>query len=173
LGHHTSGVRREWYREDLESHRRSDPLPRLRDVLVASGLSASEVDELEQSARDMAERDFQRAVAAPEPDPATFESHEFAPTPVTGEQGTRTPEGAERVNMVDAALHSIDDILRLHPEAVFYGQDVGRRLGGVFREAATLAAKYGDERVFNTPIQEAYIVGSTVGMSAAGVKPVV
>lgn len=173
LGHHTSGVRREWYREDLESHRRSDPLPRLRDVLVASGLSASEVDELEQSARDMAERDFQRAVAAPEPDPATFESHEFAPTPVTGEQGTRTPEGAERVNMVDAALHAIDDILRLHPEAVFYGQDVGRRLGGVFREAATLAAKYGDERVFNTPIQEAYIVGSTVGMSAAGVKPVV
>ncbi|HEU5145327.1 MAG TPA: transketolase C-terminal domain-containing protein, partial [Chryseosolibacter sp.] len=47
------------------------------------------------------------------------------------------------------------------------------RLGGVFREAATLAQKYGDDRVFNTPIQEAYIVGSTVGMSAVGVKPIV
>jgi len=54
-----------------------------------------------------------------------------------------------------------------------YGQDVGGRLGGVFREAATLAQKFGDERVFNTPIQEAFIVGSTVGMSAVGLKPIV
>jgi 2-oxoisovalerate dehydrogenase E1 component len=54
-----------------------------------------------------------------------------------------------------------------------YGQDVGRRLGGVFREAATLAEKFGDDRVFNTPIQEAFIVGSTVGMSAVGLKPIV
>jgi 2-oxoisovalerate dehydrogenase E1 component len=56
---------------------------------------------------------------------------------------------------------------------LFYGQDVGRRLGGVFREAATLAHKYGEQRVFNTPIQEAYIVGSTAGMSAVGAKPIV
>ncbi len=50
---------------------------------------------------------------------------------------------------------------------------MGIRLGGVFREAATLAKKYSKERVFNTPIQEAYIVGSTVGMSAVGCKPIV
>ena len=48
-----------------------------------------------------------------------------------------------------------------------------RRLGGVFREAATLAEQFGDHRVFNTAIQEAYIIGSTVGMSAVGVKPIV
>ena len=52
--------------------------------------------------------------------------------------------------------------MRKHPESLLYGQDVGRRLGGVFREAATLAEKFGDNRVFNTPIQEAFIVGSTV-----------
>jgi 2-oxoisovalerate dehydrogenase E1 component len=50
---------------------------------------------------------------------------------------------------------------------------VGRRLGGVFREAATLADQFGDHRVYNTAIQEAYIIGSTVGMSAAGLKPIV
>jgi 2-oxoisovalerate dehydrogenase E1 component len=54
-----------------------------------------------------------------------------------------------------------------------YGQDVGGRLGGVFREAATLAQTFGDDRVFNTPIQEAFIIGSTVGMSAVGLKPIV
>jgi 2-oxoisovalerate dehydrogenase E1 component len=56
---------------------------------------------------------------------------------------------------------------------MLYGQDVGKRLGGVFREAATLGDRFGDHRVFNTAIQEAYIIGSTVGMSAVGVKPIV
>jgi 2-oxoisovalerate dehydrogenase E1 component len=97
----------------------------------------------------------------------------FAPTQVTEEKGMRTPAGRERVVMVDAALHAMDEILKKYPEAIFYGQDVGRRLGGVFREAATLAEKYGDDRVFNTPIQEAYIVGSTAGLSAVGLKPIV
>jgi 2-oxoisovalerate dehydrogenase E1 component len=60
-----------------------------------------------------------------------------------------------------------------HPESLLYGQDVGSRLGGVFREAATLAQTFGDDRVFNTPIQEAFIIGSTVGMSAVGLKPIV
>jgi 2-oxoisovalerate dehydrogenase E1 component len=63
--------------------------------------------------------------------------------------------------------------MQANPEAIFFGQDVGRRLGGVFREAATLAGKFGDHRVFNTAIQEAYIIGSTVGLSAVGVKPIV
>src|SRR5882672_6438378 len=75
--------------------------------------------------------------------------------------------------MVDAALHAVDEILKKHPEALFYGQDVGKRLGGVFREAATLSQQFGEHRVFNTPIQEAFIVGSTVGMSAVGLKPIV
>jgi 2-oxoisovalerate dehydrogenase E1 component len=75
--------------------------------------------------------------------------------------------------MVDAALHAIEEILEQHPEALVYGQDVGKRLGGVFRETATLADKFGESRVFNTAIQEAYIVGSTVGMSALGCKPIV
>ena len=60
--------------------------------------------------------------------------------------------------------------MRRHPECIFYGQDVGKRLGGVFREAATLADKFGDDRVFNTAIQEADIIGSTIGLSAVGIK---
>jgi 2-oxoisovalerate dehydrogenase E1 component len=54
-----------------------------------------------------------------------------------------------------------------------FGQDVGRRLGGVFRETATLAERFGDHRVFNTAIQEAYIVGSTAGLNAVGIRPIV
>jgi 2-oxoisovalerate dehydrogenase E1 component len=75
--------------------------------------------------------------------------------------------------MVDAGLFAIREIMEQFEESIFFGQDVGRRLGGVFREAATLAEKFGDHRVFNTAIQEAYIIGSTVGLSATGIKPIV
>jgi 2-oxoisovalerate dehydrogenase E1 component len=70
-------------------------------------------------------------------------------------------------------LHAVEELMNEYPEAVLYGQDVGARLGGVFREAATLGEKFGVNRVFNTAIQEAYIVGSTVGLSALGMKPIV
>jgi 2-oxoisovalerate dehydrogenase E1 component len=173
LGHHTSGVRKEWYREDLEAHQKSDPWVRLRDALLEAGESVETLDQIEADASKKVQEDFRRAVEAPEPDLHAFVSHEFADSPVNEESGNRSPVGSEKVIMVDAALHAVDDILRRHPEALFYGEDVGRRLGGVFREAATLAQKYGDDRVFNTPIQEAYIIGSTVGMSAVGAKPIV
>ena len=75
--------------------------------------------------------------------------------------------------MVDCALFALEELLAQHPECLVYGQDVGGRLGGVFRECATLAQKFGDHRVFNTPIQEAFIVGSTAGMSAVGLRPIV
>lgn len=173
LGHHTSGVRREWYREDLDAHKKLDPIPRLRQYLLATREDEATLTGIEQAAIRKVGEDFQRAVASPGPDAHDLEKFEFAETPVKEERGVRSPEGAEKVLMVDAALHAVDDILRKNPEALFYGQDVGKRLGGVFREAATLAQKYGDDRVFNTPIQEAYIVGSTVGMSAVGAKPIV
>ncbi|ARS34978.1 alpha-ketoacid dehydrogenase subunit alpha/beta [Pontibacter actiniarum] len=174
LGHHTSGVRREWYRgENLQQHSIDDPIPKLREVLLEAGLSVDDVKLLEQEAMQTVAADYERALNAPNPDPASFDKHEFAPTPVTEEKGERSPAGAEKVTMVDAALHAVDDILNTYPEALFYGQDVGGELGGVFREAALLAKKYGDARVFNTPIQEAYIVGSTAGMSAVGAKAIV
>jgi 2-oxoisovalerate dehydrogenase E1 component len=174
LGHHTSGVRKEWYRgENLELHQQDDPIVQMEETLKAEGISPKEIEKIQAQARAYVAAEYEKAVAAPDPDPLDFNTHEFAPVTVTEEHGDRSPKGAEKVVMVDAALHAVDEILKKHPEALFYGQDVGRRLGGVFREAATLAQKYGDNRVFNTPIQEAYIVGSTAGMSAVGAKPIV
>jgi 2-oxoisovalerate dehydrogenase E1 component len=174
LGHHTSGVRKEWYRgENLEVHQQDDPIGKFEKHLLEKGEEPTHLQSLQEKAKDWVASEYKKALGSPDPDPNDFDSHEFAPTPVTEEKGKRSPKGGEKTVMVDAALHAMDEILKKHPEALFYGQDVGRRLGGVFREAATLAQKYGDNRVFNTPIQEAYIVGSTAGMSAVGAKPIV
>ncbi len=175
LGHHTSGVRREWYRgkQDLELHGKDDPLPILGDYLLKNGQTKATLNKLKKEALESVKRDYEYALSSPGPSVESFDTHEFAPTHVTEEKGERHPQGAEKVVMVDAALHAVDDILKQNTHALFYGQDVGGTLGGVFREAATLAQKYGDHRVFNTPIQEAYIIGSTAGMSAVGAKAIV
>jgi len=173
LNHHTSGVRMEWYRDDLEEDKKEDPFPILRQQLLDYGISLDELNELEQEALDKVASDFERAKLADDPTPSDLLAHDFAPTPVTEEVGDRCPADSDEVVMVDCALHAVEEIMRDDLSSLLYGQDVGGRLGGVFREAATLAQKFGDERVFNTPIQEAFIVGSTVGMSAVGLKPIV
>lgn len=173
LGHHTSGVRKEWYRDDLEEHEQRDPLPILRKQLLDNGFSQSDIDAIDEKSRALVEADYQKALQAEDPSPEDLYTHDFAPTPITEEKGEREPNGKEKTVMVDSALFAVQEILAKHPEALLYGQDVGHRLGGVFREAATLAQKFGNDRVYNTPIQEAFIIGSTVGMSAAGCKPIV
>jgi len=173
LNHHTSGVRMEWYRDDLEEAQARDPYPVLIKQLLDAGVTAEALKSIEDKAVAKVQVDFEKAQQAEDPSPADLFTHDFAPTPIKAEVGKRNPEREDKVVMVDCALFAVEELMKKHPECLLYGQDVGGRLGGVFREAATLAQKFGDDRVFNTPIQEAFIVGSTVGMSAVGLKPIV
>ncbi len=175
LGHHTSGVRKDFYREEkeLKSSSLQDPGPILKRTLLQVGFQESDLKKIEDQAYNDVSIDFKKAADAAEPDASEVSSHVFAPVSILEESGNRSPLNKEKILMVDAALFAIREIMEDYPEAILYGQDVGKRLGGVFREAATLAEQFGDHRVFNTAIQEAYIIGSTVGMSAVGVKPIV
>lgn len=173
LNHHTSGVRMEWYRDDLEEAQSRDPFPVLIQQLLDAGFTQQQIDNQLATASAVVQNDFQKAQQAEDPQPSDLFTHDFAPTPITEEVGERNPQREDKVVMVDCALFAVEELMKKHQECLLYGQDVGARLGGVFREAATLAQKFGDERVFNTPIQEAFIVGSTVGMSAVGLKPIV
>ena len=173
LGHHTSGVRKEWYRDDLKEHEQRDPLPIIHQQLLDAGFTQKDIDAIDTKTVKLVQADYERALLAQDPTPEDLYTYDFAPTPITEEKGERAPKGKEKTVMVDSALFAVQEIMAKHPEALLYGQDVGHRLGGVFREAATLAQKFGNDRVYNTPIQEAFIIGSTVGMSATGCKPIV
>jgi len=175
LNHHTSGVRMEWYRDDLEEAKSRDPYPVLVQQLLDYGFTEKKIEAIALKAVKKVESDFKKAMEAQDPTAEDLFTHDYAPTPITEELGARSPErpDGEKVVMVDCALFAVEELMKKHKECLLYGQDVGGRLGGVFREAATLAQKFGDDRVFNTPIQEAFIVGSTVGMSAVGLKPIV
>ena len=173
LGHHTSGVRKEWYRDDLEEAVLDDPYPKLKTLLLQEGIEEDELLRIESEIRNDIDVAYEQALNAEDPSPDSVLDHIFAPTPITEEKGERSPVGKKKTVMVDSALFAVREIMSKHPEALLYGQDVGARIGGVFREAATLAQTFGDDRVFNTAIQEAFIIGSTVGMSAVGLKPIV
>jgi 2-oxoisovalerate dehydrogenase E1 component len=163
----------EWYRDDLEEAKSRDPYPVLIKQLLDAGFSSEEIKNIESKTVAQVQADFDKAQLAEDPSPEDLFTHDFAPTSIIEEVGERNPEREEKVVMVDCALFAVEELMKKHSECLLYGQDVGGRLGGVFREAATLAQKFGDDRVFNTPIQEAFIVGSTVGMSAVGLKPIV
>ena len=173
LGHHTSGVRKEWYRDDLEEAATRDPFPKLKNKLFSIGVTPTEIDTIEREVLAYVNDSYDKALSAEDPLPNSVQDFIFAPSSIIEEVGEREPAGKKKTVMVDSALFAVRELMSKHPEALLYGQDVGGRLGGVFREAATLAQTFGDDRVFNTPIQEAFIIGSTVGMSAVGLKPIV
>jgi 2-oxoisovalerate dehydrogenase E1 component len=173
LGHHTSGVRMEWYRDDLDEAKKKDPYPKMKVLLESNGVPVSEIINIESRIKSEIDEQYDLAVNAEDPSEKSIQDFIFAPSSITEEAGERAPKGKKKTVMVDSALFAVREIMQKHPEALLYGQDVGGRLGGVFREAATLAQTFGDNRVFNTPIQEAFIIGSTVGMSAVGLKPIV
>ena len=173
LNHHTSGVRMEWYRDDLEQAKKDDPFPKLEKLLIDNNFQESKLNEIKKEIDKEIIEEFKKAMEGADPEPEDLFKYKFSTTDINKEVGKRSPESNDSIFMVDAGICAIKELMEDHSECLLYGQDVGKRLGGVFREAATLGEHFGDERVFNTPIQEAFIIGSTVGMSAVGLKPIV
>ncbi len=99
----------------------------------------------------------------------------YAPDPVvTEETGAEIPAGGSRVVMVDAINHALAEELERNPGMLIYGEDVGGNKGGVFTATRGLAAKFGEDRVFNSPLAEASIIGTAFGLAVrGGFKPVV
>src|SRR5262245_7978099 len=76
LGHHTSGVRREWYLgDDLSEHQKNDPVVKFEKFLLSEGILKSKLDELRSQAEKAVKADYDRALASPDPDPEDFSSH--------------------------------------------------------------------------------------------------
>lgn len=76
------------------------------------------------------------------------------------------------LNIIGAVTHALDSEMERDKTVVVYGEDVGYE-GGVFRATVGLQKKYGVDRCFDTPLSEAAIVGTAIGMAINGLKPVV
>jgi pyruvate dehydrogenase E1 component beta subunit len=84
----------------------------------------------------------------------------------------RAPEAnVAELNLVEAVNHALADAMAHDPDVVLLGEDIGVN-GGVFRATVGLLARFGAERVIDTPLAETAIAGTAIGMAAMGLKPV-
>src|ERR1700712_5216661 len=94
------------------------------------------------------------------------------PSGVNGSKSPTVPITPPPVTMAGALNQALSDALAADPTVLIMGEDVGP-LGGVFRVTDGLAAKFGDDRVTDTPLAESGIVGTAIGMAMNGLRPVV
>lgn len=173
--------------EERTAEAARDPVIRMRTFLVQEGV-ATEAD-LETMAaavdREIAEA-TEAALAAPKPAPETADwyvfSHDVDPTSSAFDVPEQ-PEGKPDT-MVAAINRTMKDEMARNPRIVVFGEDVADASretalghvpgkGGVFKVTHGLQKLYGGDRVFNSPLAEANIIGRAVGMATRGIKPVV
>jgi 2-oxoisovalerate dehydrogenase E1 component len=169
-----------------------DPLTKMRMRLLRTGiLTAEQIAELEQSADLEAAEAAEKALGAALPEIASISRHVYSEdlNPIHADFATEIPKASNgkgvapktMADLINACLH---DEMRRDPRIVIYGEDVAdasreaalaevKGKGGVFKLTAGLQTKYGSERVFNSQLAEANIVGRAVGYAVRGMKPVV
>lgn len=168
--------------DEIVTELEQDPIIRLTTTLLDAGiLTETDVAALKTEAFNVVAMAAQEALGAPRPDPATITDHVVnLPTPY--EDTSLLDRPGEVVAMGEAIRRTLDEQLGLDESIRVFGEDVAdarpRYLdilpgkGGVFGTTASLQRNHGADRVFNTPLSEANIVGRAVGMGMRGLHPV-
>lgn len=168
---HSNSDRHELYRNDNERHcvTLSDPLKRYRIQLLHSGkFTEDELNALDVAAKKVISAAHKKALKAPNPTPESI--HEFvSPTPYIS---TKYPEGlhdgtkGEKKKLIQALNETLKAEFRYNPDSYIWGQDMANKeKGGIFNVSKGMQKEFGKARVFNAPIAEDYIVGTSNGMS--------
>lgn len=176
---HSSSDNQAKYRsaEELEADRGRDPIPRFEEDLKRRGvLTAEECEALRREVHEEVDSVADAADASPYPDPKTARDHVFSHQPYEPPEGASLePKGTtgSQVFLVDAVNHALAEEMERNPNMVVYGEDIEDKKGGVFTATTGLSLRYGRDRVFNSPLAESSIIGTAIGLSVAGYKPVV
>ncbi len=171
-GHYNGDIQHYRPKDDIKAAAERDPLVLLGKILKEEEIvSVEELAAMDTEIVDEIEQMIDRVRQAPLPNPDTASSHVVAPIePVSGERSGNS--GGEQMTYAKAVNEALRIELESRPELLAYGEDVGHS-GGIFGIHRKLQVDFGEDRVFDTPIAEAAILGSALGASLLGMKPVV
>jgi 2-oxoisovalerate dehydrogenase E1 component len=172
--------------EERSAESKRDPIVRMAAFLTSEKLAAEGdleaiVKDVEREVNDAADR----AIAAEKPGPETATLYVYSPDvdPTSDAFNTPAASGGKPDTMVAAINRTLKDEMARNPRTVVFGEDVADcsradalgavpGKGGVFKVTHGLQRAFGSDRVFNSPLAEASIIGRAIGMATRGIKPV-
>ncbi len=175
---HSSSDDHKKYRDaaEIEADKKRDPIPKMEKFLISEGILAEkDIEDIRSEIKERVDNAADWAESRPLPEAGTSQFHVYAQEFVVKKENYKDPEstGGKPVVLVDAINHALVEELEYNPKMLIYGEDVAGKKGGVFTATKGLTDKFGWERVFNSPLAEASIVGTAFGLSVRGFKPVV
>jgi len=174
---HSSSDDQKKYRnhEELEDEAKRDPIEKIIQLLIEHNIAGSEqITSIKNEVMAEIETAVSDAVKADDPTPDSSTKYIFDES---GYKNTLEYEveghKGNSIVMVDAINHALHEEMELNPKTYVFGEDVADKKGGVFTATKGLTQKFGEKRVFNSPLAEASIIGVATGMALTGLKPVV
>lgn len=177
LHSHSSSDDQKKYRtsEELEHDLKNDPVEKLSQYMISNDfLTKKDFEKMELEIKNEIDNAADEAMKADDPAPATADRYVFDETGFADSlEYEKSEPGGEKIVMVDAINHALKEEMANNDKMYIFGEDIADGKGGVFTATKGLSTKFGNDRVFNSPLAEASIMGVAVGMSLAGLKPVV
>lgn len=176
LAHSSSDDQRKYRSADeLAKDRERDPLPQFERYLLDNAIATPEqIGDIQKQVVGRIDRAAEAAEEEIQQDASNLLQYVYSPHTAVPIEGFKEPaHTGEKIVMVDAINHALAEEMERNPGMLIYGEDVGGEKGGVFTATRGLTNRFGWDRVFNSPLAEASIVGTALGLSVHGFKPVV
>ncbi len=177
LQSHSSSDDQKKYRDhkELDEELKRDPIDQFSKWLIKEGLlSVNELEKIKFEITEEVNAAADKALAEADPNPADAAKFVFDESGLPESlEYEMTDPGGEKIVMVDAINHALREEMEINDKIYVFGEDIADGKGGVFTATKGLSTKFGNERVFNSPLAEASIAGVATGMALAGLKPVV
>ncbi len=174
---HSSSDDQKKYRDpkELEEDLKNCPIEKLSRYMIGKGhLTKDDYEKMKNEIADEINEAVDKASEGTDPDAGTALNHVFDESGLKEslEYEKNKPEGKPIV-MVDAINHALHEEMERNDKMYIFGEDIADSKGGVFTATKGLSSKFGGDRVFNSPLAEASIMGVATGMALTGLKPVV
>jgi len=171
---------------EREDEARRDPIARMEQLLMEHGMATQEqIQEIHKAVESAVKEAAEKAEASPQPGVDTVYQHVYSSEVSPRDPGfdTRPDFQGDPTTMVDLINSCLRDEMQRNPSIRVFGEDVAdasraealehcKGKGGVFKVTHGLQARFGGNRVFNSPLAEANIIGRAIGMAVRGLKPV-